>query len=257
MRIPGRNQRDDGDNGDPLDGVIDPLHAPGTAGAVFRPDLRPVFEPFTALLVGGLGLLGLLRGVGSLLALHAIAVIRAYEQRVDAETQAALDSTNDLLRLYVGIAGPVQLTTMIAFLGWQYLLARSSSVDPRALRRPPRWHVLAYFTPILALWWPAQNIRDVYAGALATRWPTGQAPRVGRLPTFILGWWGLRLITILLTHFALVFSVTAVGPVQTRQTLGLLAVAFAAGLPAALAAAYVVVRVTTTAGGQVRLRLRT
>lgn len=258
MHGPGRDAflEDDHERRPSLTGG-DPLRPAAGRRAYLRPDLGPAFPSFTALLVAGMGLLALVRALGSLLMLHGISVVRDYEITVDADTQSALDSTDQILSLYAGIAGPVELACVVAFLGWQYLMARSSAVDPRSLRRRPRWHVLAFFTPVLGLWWPAQNLRDVYAGALATRWPTGQAPHVGRMPLFIGGWWALRLFTVWLTHLALIFSTTATGPVQVRQTLGLLAVAFAAGVPSAIAAAYAIVRITTSTGIELKPRLRT
>jgi hypothetical protein len=58
---------------------------------------------------------------------------------------------------------------------WQHQAA--SSTDHDELRRSPRMHVLSWFIPVVSLWFPLQNMRDL--------WDVNVGPR----RRFLVGWW--------------------------------------------------------------------
>lgn len=79
----------------------------------------------------------------------------------------------------IGVIGAVvAIAAAICWLIWQRRAA--SSVTPTALRRSPGWHVGSWFIPIVAWWFPFQNIKDLARAARA------------RLSDGVLGlWWAL------------------------------------------------------------------
>ncbi len=229
---------------------LDPLRSTSLpAGrAVLRADLDERFDVLTWALIGGLLTLTLLRGLGTGLVLHGLNVLRAIQAHLDADPGSTLGGFDRLADWYAGIVGPIQLFCAVGFVAWIVRMASSSSVDPRALRRSPRWHAISFVAPVVSLWWPILNLRDLYAGAVATTYPTGRAPHVCRAPLFISAWWGLRLVTVWLTHLSIVYATSAHSLQEVRQSMGLFALAFTAGVPASAGAAYVVWRIWRGAG---------
>ncbi|WP_417555879.1 DUF4328 domain-containing protein [Microbacterium sp.] len=76
------------------------------------------------------------------------------------------------------LSAVVTIAAMICWLIWQH--GAASSVTPTALRRSPAWHVGSWFIPIVAWWFPFQNIKDIAQEARA------------RLSDRMLGlWWAL------------------------------------------------------------------
>jgi hypothetical protein len=65
--------------------------------------------------------------------------------------------------------------TAICWATWQYRLARSAG--PGELTRGPGWHAFAYIVPIVCLWFPFQNMRDLWRRRFPERSRT------------VLGWW--------------------------------------------------------------------
>jgi hypothetical protein len=69
----------------------------------------------------------------------------------------------------------ILVPTAICWAIWQYRLARSA--DPGELTRGPGWHAFAYIVPIVALWFPFQNMRDLWRRRFPER------------SRSVLGWW--------------------------------------------------------------------
>ncbi len=67
-----------------------------------------------------------------------------------------------LTELLGSVGSLLSLVTGILWLIWQYQLANSAAVDRRQVRRSPEWHVASWVVPIVALWFPLQDIRDLW-----------------------------------------------------------------------------------------------
>jgi len=67
------------------------------------------------------------------------------------------------------------LLTGVCWMVWQHKLARSAR--PGALRRGPRMHAFSWIIPVVSLWFPFQNVKDL--------WKVN-APA---MPPTILAWW--------------------------------------------------------------------
>jgi len=87
----------------------------------------------------------------------------------------------DLATAVVSIAGPVfLLTTGVLWVIWQYRVAK----QVRGLtRRVPGWHAGAWFVPIICLWFPYQNISDLWRAVGRTR------------PSWQIAWWLLWVVS--------------------------------------------------------------
>ncbi|MEW1833557.1 DUF4328 domain-containing protein [Microbacterium sp. NPDC079995] len=92
------------------------------------------------------------------------------------------------LELYDTLSAPISLTsaglmlaTGICWVVWQYRAAvRVRAITSTATRRTPVWHVVSWFIPVVALWFPFQNVKDLVVASRAN------------LTRGILGtWWGL------------------------------------------------------------------
>lgn len=82
--------------------------------------------------------------------------------RVGVESLQAYDAVS------LGLAGLTGLVTIgagVCWLIWQHRAA--SSVPRAALRRSPGWHVGSWFIPVLAWWFPFQNVKDIVRGSHA------------------------------------------------------------------------------------------
>lgn len=88
----------------------------------------------------------------------------------------ALESYDALSTPTTLLSSALLLATGICWVVWQHRAA--SSVSPDALRRSPGWHVGSWFIPVVAWWFPVQNISDlirasraaVSSGAVAAWW---------------------------------------------------------------------------------------
>lgn len=115
--------------------------------------------------------------------------------------QEALRSLLGLLCLLACAAG------VLAWLRWQYLaallVAASAPDGAPAARRSPLLHVLAWFVPVLCLWWPLQNAADLDREAWRRAHdPAGKArPATARDPGSALrvAWWSTWLAAGALT----------------------------------------------------------
>ncbi len=116
--------------------------------------------------------------VGSLItigteALGVIAIARFLDGSVGT---GALDAYDAMTTPVVLLSSAVLLAAGICWVIWQYRAA--SSVPATALRRTPGWHVGSWFIPVVAWWFPVQNVSDlvrasraaVGSGVIATWW---------------------------------------------------------------------------------------
>lgn len=90
----------------------------------------------------------------------------------------ALQSYDAVSLLLAGVTSLITIAAGVCWLIWQHRAA--SSVPPAALRRSPGWHVGSWFIPVVAWWFPFQNVKDIVRGA--------NAPVSGGL---LGGWWAL------------------------------------------------------------------
>lgn len=95
---------------------------------------------------------------------------------------AALAGDVDRLDLYdsidlgVGLASLVLLLVAgVTWMVWQYQLAKSTL--PSEIRRGPGWHAFSWIVPVVGLWFPYQNVKDLWRRRFPER------------GTAVLGWW--------------------------------------------------------------------
>jgi len=105
---------------------------------------------------------------------------------VDGFTRGAAPLSD--LELYDTLSAPISLAsaglmlaTGICWVVWQYRAAvRVRAITPTATRRTPVWHVVSWLIPVIAWWFPFQNVKDLVVASRAS------------LTRAILGtWWGL------------------------------------------------------------------
>lgn len=131
--------------------------------------------------------------------------IGAAEDDIDLEG-AAWRERYDSLDQPLTLATAVVLTLAAAlWLTWQYRLARSSG--PGELTRSPVWHVTSWFIPVAALWWPYQNVRDLW-------WR-----RSGGWGAATVGWWWSALIAVLLIEVMVASAQDNVASVEDFRDL--------------------------------------
>lgn len=133
---------------------------------------------------------------------------------------ADYDAYDDLLLLVTVLA---LVLTAGLWLTWQFRLARSAASGE--LTRSPVWHVTSWFIPVLALWWPYQNIRDLW-------WLRSRGWGAATV-----GWWWAAVIAALLVDVMVTAAEDNVDSVQDFQDLLVLetASAFAAVIAGATA----------------------
>ncbi len=110
---------------------------------------------------------------------------------------------------------------------WQYRIA-STVVVHAPLRRSPGWHVGSWVIPVITLWFPFQNIKDL---AQTTRAQIGLAS---------LGWWwGLWLLASVASSLGERLILVA----DTAEVLSATLAAFLVGHVATIGAAVFAVRI--------------
>jgi len=87
----------------------------------------------------------------------------------------ALDRYDDVDLVLTLVFVLPMIVTAICWSVWQYQLARSASHQD--LTRGPGWHAWAWYVPIVSLWFPFQNVRDLWRR------------RFGSRGHVMLGWW--------------------------------------------------------------------
>ena len=94
----------------------------------------------------------------------------------------ALQAYDSASLALAGFTGLITIAAGICWLIWQHRAA--SSVPPASLRRSPGWHVGSWFIPVVALWFPFQNVKDIVRGSHA---PVSSG--------MLGGWWALWIAT--------------------------------------------------------------
>lgn len=123
------------------------------------------------------------------------------------------------------------LVTGSLWLIWQYQLANSATVDRLQVRRSPEWHVASWVVPIVALWFPLQDIRDLWRAVTdPSRWQ--------QLDPLLWLWWPAFLIGS---------SMVATVVVDYPASLVVSAVVSFSVATAAIPAVLIVTRITTAA----------
>jgi hypothetical protein len=98
------------------------------------------------------------------------------------------------------------VATMVCWCLWQHRLARS--LPPGELRRSPGMHAGSWFIPVVCLWFPLQNMRDLWDACRPAR---GRA---------VLGWWwAFWIVSTILSRWAdSVGEVSDIGDFRSYNT---------------------------------------
>jgi len=195
----------------------------------------------------GRGFAGLGGAVGILLGLTMVVLVAdlvlsgwgflMFEDAVASGDVNAIE-TFDGLDVALGVMIVVgYLATGICWMVWQYQLARSA--PPSALRRGPGMHSFSWIIPIVTLWFPYQNIKDLW---------NVNAAAVSRA---VLAWWWVGWLVSNGMDRIVAGLYTSSDSVSDFRTL--MVVRIIAGL-LALATAVLAIRIlrTLTAGGLAR-----
>jgi hypothetical protein len=141
--------------------------------------------------------------LSSLVVLGDVLVAATSFSAVDAYREAAANGDDVGLTAHdlLGLLGLLQVPNLIVTGLW-LSGARDNAVRlaPRAVRRGAAWCWLAWFLPIVSLWFPKQMVDDVWRGT-ASSLPPGSPDRrdVYRpVPTAL--WWGLFLVYLALNR---------------------------------------------------------
>lgn len=185
-----------------------------TGWGAFEPALTSPPAPWTTVpLTPGFSRLG----AGVRLALRLLAVLTVAQlvlyawglsmfQDAAAEADYAKLSAYDDLDITTSVIGLALLVVAgISWMVWQYKLARSA--QPYDLRRRPGWHAWAWITPVVGLWFPYQNVRDLWQ----RRFP-------GR-GTAILGWWWAAYVISTLLDRIIVGAMDDADSIDTLETV--------------------------------------
>lgn len=120
----------------------------------------------------GLRLLGLVLGLQAALYVWGLTMFDSAIMSGDIDVLERYDD----LDIATSVAALVLLVAVgICWARWQYLLARAAT--PADLTRGPGWHAWAWFVPVVSLWFPFQNVRDLWR----RRFPHRSRD--------LLGWW--------------------------------------------------------------------
>lgn len=141
----------------------------------------------------GRGFARLAGAVGVLMALTMVVLVgeiglhvwgfTMIEDAVAAGDVARLDRFDGLDQALGVLLGTGMVVTGISWMVWQYRLARAAA--PGELRRGPKMHAFSWIIPIVAAWFPFQNVKDLWRVNVPDR---GRA---------ILGWWWTGWIVLL------------------------------------------------------------
>jgi hypothetical protein len=114
-------------------------------------------------------------------------------------------TTYDTINLFTILAtSSLLIATGVVWMVWQYKAARH--VLGRT-RRSPGWHVASWMIPIVTLWFPYQNIADLWRASGRAR------------PWWQIVWWVLWLASSAFTQVSNIISNTAVEIAQFRDSL--------------------------------------
>lgn len=125
----------------------------------------------------GLGILLLIYVAEMLLYVWGLSM---FEESVEAGDVDILGTYDDLDMALSAAAFLMLLVAGILWMTWQYRLAKSTAAGQ--LRRGPGWHAFSWITPIVGLWFPYQNIKDLWVRRFPDR------------STAILAWWWIAFL---------------------------------------------------------------
>jgi Protein of unknown function (DUF2510). len=129
------------------------------------------------ILVGLTGLLSLFLAGLDLWGFGLIGAAVRSPQTVDLD---AVDRYDQLSSIGSVLALGALAIAGVTWISWQYRLA--NHVPRAALRRSPGWQIAAWFVPVVALWYPLQNLGDLRGALTGARTPS-------RAPGGYLVWW--------------------------------------------------------------------
>lgn len=186
-------------------------------------------------------LLGWLYGSAIFQAIHAVLGLAIYiDVDVNVMTPFRLTLLSDALVSFALVL--VGLMTWIVQLRWVYnsnKVAKYLSND--ALSVSPGWSVGWFFVPILGLWMPFVGVRETYQFSVDPDMPHEVA-----VPLVFRWWWGLYLARAMVSYLALITLLGGERALPGSPVQVVNAVASAIAIPAALALAAVVRRISRT-----------
>ena len=180
----------------------------------FNPENRDAAPQWTPVpLTLGFSRLGrVVRLALRLLAVLLVVQIALYVWGLSMFEEAAASGDLDQLRMYDDIDATTStiglillLTAGITWMVWQQRLAKSA--QPNELRRRPGWHAWAWITPVVGLWFPYQNVLDLWRRRFPER------------GTALLGWWWAAFLASNLLDRIIVATVDQTDTIDKLETL--------------------------------------
>ncbi|MER5783955.1 DUF4328 domain-containing protein [Streptomyces mobaraensis] len=200
--------------------------------------------------------IGLARAVAALLGLCVLTDVFALfagatmygvaDKAVDGGVGALSEDEADRADLLQAVAGTTQTVALLAcavlFLIWFHRVRSNAEVfRPGGHRMDRGWSIGAWFVPVVNFWFPKKIANDVWAASLPHR-PDGSPVRAPR--TVMNWWWGLWIATLVLGRGGGRMYARAETFEEIRRATGVLFVADAVDIAAAVLAFLFVHRLT-------------
>lgn len=151
----------------------------------------PAFRPLRRLSWA----IGALVCVTALISIAAVVIdiwgLIAINGLLDGRTQIEELEAYDLANLVVAVSSiPVMVAAGVCWWVWQYRAAvRVRATVAGGVRREPAWHVVSWIIPLVLLWFPFQNQKDLARASGAA------------ISTSLLGiWWALWIVSTAVTR---------------------------------------------------------
>ena len=138
------------------------------------------------------GLLTLSSLLAAALLLYTIIVFNALSVWRLNPTEAAQHEVNNLLRLSTLATWAdlgLRVLTGVMFLIWLGIRYTDTRVYPAVLRRSAGLAIICWFIPVLALWWPAQAVKDLWHASRPDAARLGGAGARLPIPAVFFVWW--------------------------------------------------------------------
>lgn len=210
----------------------DPLPPPGTR---LPGGVRPASQVLMAVVCV------LLAGV-ALTDLFAVFAGLRIRTLTGTDPARALDGAYTLYERAGDLQGMVTLPGMVVFVVWFYLMRRDLGVlAPDAFRNGRGWAIGGWLIPLANLWMPYRVAVDMW-GAAAPLPQEGESRRTSLWPVNL--WWGLFVGGTLLGRYASSGYADSDGITEVREAVAQYIAADLLNAGAAVAAAYVAVRLT-------------
>lgn len=153
----------------------------------------------------------------------------------DTPYEASLTAYDVVDGALTSLSGLLFLASIVVWCFWQHGLAVAVPRD--RIRRSPGMHVGSWFIPVVMLWFPYQNIKDLW-DALVGR----------RVPMLLGGWWTLWIISSFTGRAVTKLAFSDTSSVRDVNDASLIDAAFEPGL--AVLAIVIVLRLTRAARAQ-------